>query len=267
MDMRERMSVEVSGRRVAYLRAGSGPALLLLHGIGGNAEQFRNQLDGLADAFDVLAWDAPGYGASDDPGPDWTIGDYVAAAVGLLDALGLERAHLLGQSWGGVIAQEVCRRHAARLRSLVLADTFTGGGAQSAAERAAGLQARLTALERMTPAEMARARTPAVLGPAPTAEVMAEVEAMMAQIRPTGYRQAAIAIADADTRDVLPNVRVPALIMAGEHDQVVPHSAAEYLRDYIPGARLVTFDAGHLPAQEQPAAFNAALRAFLADVP
>src|SRR6476661_4516925 len=116
--MRERATTEVNGRRVGYLRAGSGPALLLLHGIGGNAEQFNNQLDGLSDAYDVLAWDAPGYGASDDPDSNWTIGDYADAAIGLLDALGIERAGLLGQSWGGVIAQEVCRRHAGRLRAL-----------------------------------------------------------------------------------------------------------------------------------------------------
>lgn len=254
------------GTRVGLLRAGAGPPLLLLHGIGGDAEQFRHQLTGLADVFTVLAWDAPGYGASDEPGNGWTLADYADRVAGLLDALGIERVALLGQSWGGVIAQEVYRRHAARVRALILADTYPGGGSQPEDERQASLQARLTALATQTPQELAHARTPALLGPNATPETAREVEAMMARIRPTGYRQAAIVLAAADGRDVLPAVAVPTLILAGEHDRVVPRAQAEYLRDTILGARLVTFNAGHLPAQEQPAAFNAALREFLLDL-
>src|SRR3712207_5874254 len=109
---------------IAYARAGSGEPLVMLHGIGGNARQFRNQLDGLADSYDVIAWDAPGYGDSDDPPGDRTMGDWAEALAGLLDALALDGAHVLGQSWGGVLAVELCRRYPERVRSLILSDTF-----------------------------------------------------------------------------------------------------------------------------------------------
>jgi pimeloyl-ACP methyl ester carboxylesterase len=262
--MLNRQTALVNGFPISYLRAGGGPPLVLLHGIGGNATQVRLQLDSLSDDYTVVSWDAPGYGDSADPATNWTMADYADVLAGFLDTLDLERVHLLGQSWGGVLAAEFYRHHPARVRSLVLSDTFAGGGAQPEAERQAGLQARLHALETMTPAEMAKSRAPAVLADDPPAAVLAEVEAMLAEIRPTGYRQAAIVLAGADERDVLPTIRVPALVIAGDQDRIVPLSAAEYLRDHIPGARLVMIpDAGHLASQEQPQRYNAELRAFL----
>jgi pimeloyl-ACP methyl ester carboxylesterase len=111
---------------------------------------------------------------------------------------------------------------------------------------------------------MAVARAPAVLGPNPTPSVRDEAIAMMAEIRPTGYRQAAVAIAELDTRAILPSIDVPTLVIAGQHDAIVPPATAEYLRDHIPGARLVVIPgAGHLSGQERPAEYNAALREFL----
>jgi pimeloyl-ACP methyl ester carboxylesterase len=262
--MLNRQTALVNGFPISYLRAGGGPPLVLLHGIGGNATQFRLQLDSLSDDYTVVSWDAPGYGDSADPATNWTMADYADVLAGFLDTLDLDRVHLLGQSWGGVLAAEFYRHHPARVRSLVLSDTFAGGGAQPEAERQAGLQARLHGLETMTPAEMAKSRAPAVLAADPPAAVLAEVEAMLAEIRPTGYRQAAIVLAGADERDVLPTIRVPTLVIAGGQDRIVPLSAAEYLRDHIPGARLVMIPgAGHLASQEQPQRYNAELRAFL----
>jgi pimeloyl-ACP methyl ester carboxylesterase len=262
--MQPRQSISVNGLSLSYLRAGSGPPLVLLHGIGGNAGQFRHQLDALADAYDVVSWDAPGYGLSSDPAPDWTMADYAAVLAGFLDQLGFAEIALLGQSWGGVLAVEFYRRFGARVRALVLSDTFAGGGAQPPDERQASLQQRLRALETLTPVEMAAARAPAVLAMNPPPAVLAEVEVMLAEIRPAGYRQAAIVLADADERDVLPAIQAPTLVIAGDQDSIVPFSAARYLADHIPGAQLAIIpDAGHLPSQEQPARYNAELHAFL----
>src|SRR3712207_450630 len=158
--MVEAGQVTVRGVTIAYDRTGSGPELVLLHGIGGTP--WRHPLAGLADAFTVIAWHAPGYGRSADPDGEWTMAEYAAALAGFLDALGIARAHLLGQSWGGVLAQEFARDHAARIRSLILSDTTLGGDAArpDSEERIA---TRLRAAETMTAAEFARVRTPQLL--------------------------------------------------------------------------------------------------------
>jgi pimeloyl-ACP methyl ester carboxylesterase len=260
-------TVNVNGIDISYLRAGSGPPLIMLHGIGGNAAQFHNQIAGLGDTWTVASWDAPGYGDSGDPGVDWLMADYADTLAGWIDALGFDSVNLLGQSWGGVLAQTFIGRYPDRVRSLVLSDTSMGGRSQPDAERLASLNARLSALESMTPAQMAKARTPAVLGPNPSAAQFREAEAMMAQIRPAGYRQAAIALAEADTRSVHASITVATLILAGEHDRIVPPSTAAALQAAIPGAGLVTIPGvGHLSGQEDPETYNSALRAFLAGI-
>src|SRR5688500_11903141 len=101
-----RHTVTANDITIAYARSGSGEPLVMLHGIGGNARQFRHQLEGLSDSFDIVAWDAPGYGGSDDPPREWTMGDWTEALAAFLAALGIEPAHILGQSWGGVLAVE-----------------------------------------------------------------------------------------------------------------------------------------------------------------
>lgn len=238
--------------------------LVLLHGIGGGAAQWRAQLEGLADDYTMIAWDTPGYGDSDDPDGDWRMADYAERLAGLLDRLTPEPVHLLGQSWGGVLAQEFCRHRADRMRSLILSDTFPGGAARPEAERNASLRARLNALATMTPAEMARARLPQLVPDGTPEAIKQEIEAMLAAIHPAGYRQAAIALHYSDERDVLPLVSVPTLVIAGEHDRVVPLALSKQLVDGISGARLAIIPgSGHLSNQEKPDEYNANVRGFL----
>lgn len=221
----------------------------------------------MAGDFDVIAWDAPGYGGSDDPAGDWSMADYADRLAGLLDALGLTRVHLLGQSWGGVLVQVFYGRYADRVASLLLVNTF-GAGMQPEAERRASLEGRLRSLETMTPAEMAARRAPVLVAPGASPAALAEGEAMMAEIHPAGYRMAAIALAEADARHVLPRIAVPTLVVAGDHDTVVPLAASRTLRDAIPGASFAVVEGtGHLSSQECPDAFDALVRDFLRTVP
>ncbi|SRR5579884_935030 len=254
----------VRGGRIHYERAGRGPLLVALHGIGGSARSWRHQLDGLADDFTVVAWDARGYGGSSDPDRELTIDDYADDVAALLDHLDAPRAHLLGISWGGVIALAAYRRHPARVETLLLADTYRGGGTLPEPERSARLARRLAVTEGLTPAELARQRTPALFTAGVDAATRAEAEAIMAAIHPAGYRQAAIALAHADESAVLPRIAVPTLVLSGDQDGVLPLPESETLARAIPGAQLVVIpNAGHASNQEQPAAFNAAVRAFL----
>jgi len=249
---------------VHYERAGSGPPLLLLHGIGSSSRSFCHQLDDLSDAFDVIAWDAPGYGRSEDPPAPFTLEDLADRAVLLLDELEIERAHVLGVSMGGVIAQLVYHRHPSRVRSLLLADTNAGGGALPEPARSERVRQRLEALERLGARGMAEQRAPRLVRPEAPPELVAELVEIMAEVRPAGYRAAAIALGNTDLTAQLAAIRAPTVVIHGECDGVVPLSTARHVADAIPGSRLVVIsEAGHVANQEQPAAFNAAVRRFL----
>jgi pimeloyl-ACP methyl ester carboxylesterase len=103
--------IEVAGRVLAYRRAGDGPPLVLLHGGWSDSREWGPRLAGLSDEFDVIAWDAPGCGGSDDPLADMTQADYADAVAGLITALNLERPHLCGLSFGAGLAISVYQRH------------------------------------------------------------------------------------------------------------------------------------------------------------
>ena len=256
----------INNFRIHYERGGSGQLLVLLHGIGSNARSWQHQLQGLADEYDVVAWDMRGYGSSSDPVAPYTMADVASDLAGLLDHLGFEKAHVGGLSMGGVVAQEFYRYFADRVRSLILADTNAGQGALDEEERQRRLDLRLTGAAE--PAGLARQRTPALLSADAPPEVVAEAESVMAEIHPEGYRCAARAFAETDERDLLPRIEVPVLVIWGEYDTVCPRPDADYLVESIKGAQFELIPrAGHLSNQENPVAFNDAIRRFLASVP
>lgn len=258
-------AVKVEGREIFYREIGAGTTTLVcLHGISSNSRSWRGQLESLAGNYRVIAWDAPGYGQSDDPPEALPMAWYAGQLAAFMDALQVPKAVIVGLSLGGVLAQEFYRHFPERFQAVILADTNTGGGARPPAERQARLQARLKAIEELSLAEMARQRAPALLSPNAPPELVAEVEAMMREIHPVGYRYMAMAQDAADERGVLPTIAVPALVLWGEHDRVTPRQEAEVLRTGIPGAAFeIIAGAGHLSNLEQPAAFNRAVTAFL----
>jgi pimeloyl-ACP methyl ester carboxylesterase len=249
---------------IHYERVGSGPFLLLLHGIGSHSRSFRHQLADLSNEWTVVAWDAPGYGRSDDPVVPFTLSDLADQAVGLLDELEAKEAHVLGESMGGVVAQLVYHRHRTRVQSLILADTNTGGGGLPEPERSNRVRQRLDALEQLGSRGMASVRAPALLRPDAPPDLLLEVIEIMAEVRPGGYRAAAIALGETDLTPLLGEIGVPTLVIHGEQDAIVPPETGRILADSIPAARFVLIPrAGHVSNQEQPAAFNAAVRRFL----
>ena len=120
------LHARVGGRSIAYRMAGKGPWSLLLHGFLCDSRCWRTQLTGLADRFTVVAWDAPGASSTQDPADDFTITDWANVLAEFLDSIGIGRAHVLGLSWGGMLAQELYRLHPARVDRFVLADTYAG---------------------------------------------------------------------------------------------------------------------------------------------
>jgi pimeloyl-ACP methyl ester carboxylesterase len=259
--------VEVDGRRMAYHRAGDGAPVVLLHGGLSDGRSWRPQLAGLTDSFDVVAWDAPGCGGSDDPPGRTALADYADAVTGLVAALGIDRPHLDGLSFGGGLAVAVYQRHPELVRSLVLAGAYAGWkGSLPPDEVDARLRRVRLELDR-PPAESIDGYLPGFfVGPVPP-EAIELVRTMMLEIRPAGQLSMLSAFAEADLNEVLPTIAVPTLLLYGEADVRAPRRVAEALHGGIPGSELVVLPGvGHCLNLEAPDASNAEVRRFLGAV-
>lgn len=259
---------KVNDLAIAYQRIGDGPALVLLHGFSHDSRVWRPQLEKLSDQFTVIAWDAPGAGQSSDPPETFTISDWANCLAGLLDAAEVRQAHILGLSWGGILAQEFYRRHSERMLSLILADTYAGwrGSLPSSIveERLVGCLQDAS----LPPNEFVPKYLPGMFSNSPTPEVRQELTNIMADFHPIGFRLMAKASAQTDTRIILSSIRLPTLMIWGDADKRSPLSVAYPIRDAIPGARLeVISEAGHLSNLEEPDRFNATVRKFCLSIP
>jgi 3-oxoadipate enol-lactonase len=251
-----------------YLAIGDkGPALLFLHGIGGDAECFRPQLAHFGRGFRAIAWNMPGY--ADTPLlPRTTFPDLADAVAALLDARGIARVHLVGHSLGGMIAQEFAIRHPGSLASLTLSGTTAAFGRPDGNFQRDFLRQRLAPLEAgKAMADLAARLVGGLVGPAPDPNGMATALTSMSRVKPETYRAALECLVGFDRRDALPHIAVPTLLIAGGTDTTAPAVVMERMAAKIPGARFVTIPcAGHLANLEQPAAFNRVLEEFLAGI-
>lgn len=238
------------------------PVLLCLHGIGSSSRAFTDQMADLAGEHRLVAWDAPGYGHSADPEDPLDLDGYVERILRLADRLG-GRVHLLGVSFGGVLALATALADPSRVASAILVGASRGSG-RSASSAAAVLD-RVDQLARMGPAAFAEQRAPSLLSPdAPAALVRRVADTMADAVRLPGYRWAAQTMATTDLTARLADVDVPTMVLYGEDDHVTGRPEGEALGHAIPGAVSVSIvHAGHLANQEQPAAVNAWIAAFV----
>lgn len=259
--------VEVLGQSIAFRRAGDGPPLVLLHGGVCDSRVWRPQLEELADELSVIAWDAPGCGESSDPPETYRLADFADTLAALIETLGIGQPHVLGHSFGGGLALELYRRHPGLPRSLLLAAGYAGwAGSLPAEEVQARLELALRQAEEL-PMTITPDSLPGLFSTEVTPEQLAELSAIMSEVRPTGTRIMARAFADADLRDVLANIDVPTLLLYGDADQRAPRGVWEALHAQIPTSTLVLLPGiGHELALEAPEAFNAEVRRFIRSV-
>ncbi|MCW5251319.1 alpha/beta fold hydrolase [Streptomyces sp. SHP 1-2] len=243
-----------------------GTPVLLLHGIGSAAASFAGQLPALARHHRAAAWDAPGYARSDDPPTPYRMDDFADAAAAVLTGLGPPPAHVVGVSWGGVVATRLALRHPHLLRSLVLVGSTRGSGRDPAAARA--MLERGGELAALGAREFARTRAPRLLSDRAPASAVGVVRDLMARsVRLPGYAEAAASMAETDHTGALPTLRMPTLVLVGEHDRVTGVAESEHIHRLVPGSAFAVIPgAGHLANQERPDLFLRLLEGFLADV-
>lgn len=256
------MYVEVCGERIAYDEAGSGETILFLHSLGASKGIWREQVRRYSKRFRCIACDAPGHGESSHR-RQIDAASIVACHVGLLDALDVRRAHIVGVSMGGCWAMELWRSAPERVLSLALCDTFA-----SLADPQAPIRAREQALASTDMATFGREYAAVVFKGSPTEAARRMLEEAVAQCDKEAYLQTARACYRSNTENMLPTITVPTLVITGELDDRVAPANSEFLAAHISGARLAVIPgAGHLPQLDNPAAFDAALEAFIGAVP
>ncbi|MFV2039489.1 MAG: alpha/beta fold hydrolase [Acidimicrobiales bacterium] len=258
-------AVDVNAHPVAWREAGAGDTIVFLHGLGGTRTAWEPQLAGLGDTWRCVAWDMPGYGASANDKP-LTFPAIAAAVVGLLDALGVDRVHLCGLSFGGQQALHTVLEYPERVASLVLADTSAAFG-MDGTDPATWKRARLRPLEQgSTPADIAERAITAVAAPGFGGVHRAEAVAAFSRITSAGLRAACECLPSHDVRSRLAEIVAPTLVVVGELDQETPPLYSEMLAAGIGSSTLeVIPGVGHLTPSEAPTAFNRLVRAFLQD--
>jgi pimeloyl-ACP methyl ester carboxylesterase len=262
------MNLRIGGADLHYDVQGTGPALIFLHAFPLGLSMWDDQLPSLATAARIIRFDARGFGASSlNDGP--LLMDRIADdAAALLDHLGVEQAVVAGCSMGGYACFAMVRRHPARVRALVLQDTRAGSDPPEAQTYRATLADRVLAEGAGVAADTFVPRLLGVTTQRERPEIVAHVRGTILANRPRGIADALHGLsARPDSTPTLADVRVPTLVVCGEEDVITPPAESEAMARAVRGARLALVPrAGHLPNVEAPAAYDDALRGFLASV-
>mgnify|MGYP001627406937 CR=1 FL=1 len=240
------------------------PVVVLVHGLLADHRAWDPVVARLARDYRVLRNDLRGHGASGCPPPPWGMQALADDIVALLDALGVERAHLAGTSLGGMLAQRVAAFHGERLLSLTLANTAAAQPHPEAWQSRIEL-VRQSGVASLADGTLQRWFTPGFLESQPQA--VARMRAILLGTSPEGYIGGAGAVRDLAQLDLLPRIRVPTLVVAGARDEATPPALSQQIADAIPGARQVSLDAGHQSAFERPDEFADAWLAFARSLP
>lgn len=247
---------------------GKGPTLLLLNGLGLSSEAWEPQMAALSDTLRLLAPDNRGSGRSELGGGPCTIADMAGDVISLLDALGLDRVHVLGLSMGGLIAQELALRHPKRVRSLIL--VATAARLPPMTRHVIDVWSRMVQhgvdTELFLREQFGWVFTDHLL------EQREVVDGMIAMVRTwpfsaPGFMTQVKACLGHDAVDRVPAILVPSLVLVGREERLIPIPASEELASLLPNARLkILEEGGHGFAAECAGAFNQAVLDFVRDV-
>ena len=260
----EAQHIQCSHGRLSWREAGSGPVLILLHGIGGGALSWVAQLEAFAATHRVIAWDAPGYAQSDPlPQSQPMAVDYARALAELTNKLGLQHFSLVGHSLGALMAAgfaaSLANTGPSCVTALVLASPARGYGSAPAELRQTKWQERVAAVQQLGVEKLASERSARLCAPGAAASVIEQVRANMARITPGGYSQAAYLLAHDDIGGHLGRVTAPITVLCGELDSVTPPAACRALAAAHQARYIALPDVAHVCYAEQPAQFNAAV--------
>lgn len=255
---------------IAYTEVGppDGPVVIFLHGIGGNKSNWVEQQRYLArHGYRAIAWDARGYGESDDYDGPFDFADISADLCRLMAHVGAVTAHFVGLSMGGRMLMDFADRHPGRLRSLTLCGAFPSfNKALSPQQRDDFLRLRQAPLlEGKTFAELAPELIHSLTSPYASAAVQTVLYNSICALRKASYLKALAAASEFDRTREIQRITAPTLLLYAEDDRLTPPDMGKEVAALMPHAEYTVLPkCGHLMNLECPDAFNARLLAFLA---
>lgn len=254
------------GTRIYWAGRGEGAPLLLIMGLGYSSEMWYRIEPLLSTRYRTIRFDNRGVGKSDAPPGPYPIPTMASDAAAVLDAAGVESAHVFGISMGGMIAQEFALQYPARVRSLTLGCTSCGGA--EAVPASPEVIGALYARAAMTPEEGVRAMVRFIYDDSTPRELIEEdlVIRLRTFPKPASYIAQLQGILAWGSHSRLHTLKTPTLVIHGESDQLVPPANGAALARAIPGAKLVMLEnASHILLTDQTLAVNDAVLSFLAE--
>jgi 3-oxoadipate enol-lactonase len=243
---------------------GPAPPLVLVHGIGADGRMFDPVVERLGDTY-VVVWNLPGYGGKPLDGP-LTFPALAETLAADLDALGIDRAVLLGHSIGGMVVQELAATFPERVCALILSATTAVFGSRDGSFQREFVRARLGPLDAgRTMAEVAAETAPRLVGSAAAPEAAPAIVKLMSEVPEATFRAAVACLVTFNRRAELARIAVPTLMIAGEEDTNAPLKAMTRMAEVVAGSRLeVLRRTGHLAPLECPDRYADIVQRFLA---
>ena len=257
--------IENQGAKIYWDEQGQGTPVLLIMGLGYPSQMWHRTRPLLAERYRTIALDNRGVGRSDVPPGPYPIALMAADAAAVLDAAGVDRAHVYGVSMGGMIAQEFALQYPNRVLSLILGCTAAGGPTAVRAEPE--VTQLLMARGQKTPAEAAEAAIPFIYDRStPRARIDEDLAVRKDWLpRPEAYINQLMGIIAWEAYSRLDRIKAPTLVIHGEADRLVPPGNGQLIAARIPNAKLVLIPhAGHIFATDQPEAAHRPVVDFLA---
>jgi pimeloyl-ACP methyl ester carboxylesterase len=253
------MIVKANGVDLWVEQEGAGDDVLFVSGLADEGACWVDQVGGLSDRYRVTTFDNRGVGRSTTPEGEFTIADFAADTVALMDALEIESAHVVGSSMGGAIAQELALAHPERVRSLVLNGTWCRGDRflhevfrnwMWSAEKADSIRDFLVTVNLWC-------FSPRIWNDGTMDQWVAAAEASPYAQSVDAFCRSTEALIAHDSADRVAGIGAQTLITVGELDLVLPPRYSQELADRITNARLIVIpDVGHQPFQEVPGDYN-----------
>lgn len=252
------MKLDINGESLNYIKEGRGPAILFIHFIGGSSYSWRHQFEALKDRYTCIAFDTRGFGFSSYNGR-W---DTAVAASDLkagLDALGIDRAHVVGFSMGGPVALTFNAQWPEMVRSMTMIDSFAKNHTHSKAR----IEESEKCLRFMSMREYGRQYAATRLLPSTPLSAFDELVSSMSFASKQAYMDVLRGILIPDFTELCSKVKVPTLVMCGEFDRTTPVAFTSDLTNLIGGAVEKIIPTGHLGSFDDPVKFTQPLVEFL----